>query len=240
MLSYCKLWCERQGIMYVLIIEDEVKLAKLIKQVLEDEHYQVDTAYDGERGLEMALVGSYDIIILDLMLPGVDGLEICRSLRQERSAVPVLMLTARDAVQDRVLGLDAGADDYLVKPFAFDELLARARALLRRRINPENPSSNLLKAADVELDPIRHQVTRQGKRLDLTTKEFALLEYLMRNAGQVLSRDQIINHVWEYDFDATSNVVDIYIHYLRNKLDDPFPKKLVKTVRGIGYSLRMD
>jgi heavy metal response regulator len=226
--------------MYVLVVEDEIKLAKLIKQVLEDEHYQVDSAGDGERGLEMALVGSYDLIILDVMLPGMDGFEICRCLRQEGSAVPVLMLTARDAVPDRVLGLDAGADDYLVKPFAFDELLARIRALLRRRINPDNPAAYLLKVADVELDPIRHQVTRQGQRLDLTAKEFALLEYLMRNTGQVLSRDQIINHVWEYDFDATSNVVDIYIHYLRNKLDDPFAKKLLKTIRGIGYSLRAD
>lgn len=226
--------------MYVLVVEDEVKLAKLIKQVLEDEHYQVDLAHDGDKGLEMALVGSYDLIILDLMLPGIDGLEICRCLRQERSAIPVLMLTARDAVQDRVLGLDAGADDYLSKPFAFDELLARIRALLRRRINPEDPTNNLLKVADLELDPVRHQVTRQGKRLELTTKEFALLEYLMHNAGQVLTREQIINHVWEYDFDASSNVVDIYIHYLRHKLDDPFPQKLVKTIRGTGYTLRAD
>lgn len=226
--------------MYILVVEDEIKLAKLIRRVLEDEQYQVDIAQDGERGLEMALVGSYDLLILDLMLPKLDGLEICRALRQERHAIPVLMLTARDAVQDRVLGLDAGADDYLVKPFAFDELLARVRALLRRRIHPEDPANNLLRVADLELDPVRHNALRQGKRLDLTAKEFALLEYLIRNAGQVLTREQIINHVWEYDFEATSNVVDIYVHYLRNKIDDPFSQKLIKTVRGVGYTLRAD
>lgn len=226
--------------MYILVIEDEIKLAKLIKQVLEDEQYQVDIAQDGERGLEMALVGSYDLLILDLMLPKLDGLEICRVLRQERRAIPVLMLTARDAVQDRVLGLDAGADDYLVKPFAFDELLARVRALLRRRVHPEDPANNLLRVADLELDPVRHNAWRKSKRLDLTAKEFALLEYLIQNAGQVLTREQIINHVWAYDFEATSNVVDIYIHYLRNKIDDPFSQKLIKTVRGVGYTLRGD
>jgi heavy metal response regulator len=224
--------------MYILVIEDEVKLAKLIKQVLEDEHYQVDVAHDGEKGLEMALIGSYDLIITDLMLPGVDGVEICRTVRQEQNSVPVLMLTARDGVQDRVMGLDAGADDYLTKPFAFDELLARVRALLRRRVNSIDPTKTTLKVDDLELDPVKHEVTRHGRPIELTAKEFALLEYLMCNAGQALTRDQIINHVWEYDFDATSNVVDIYIHYLRSKVDDHFPKKLIKTVRGVGYSLR--
>jgi len=223
----------------ILVVEDEVKLTKLIKRVLEEERYQVDIANDGDRGLEMALVGSYDLIVLDLMLPGISGLEICRSLRQEQSVVPVLMLTARDAVNDRVAGLDAGADDYLVKPFAFEELLARVRALLRRRIQPENLASQTLKYEDLELDLVRHEVMRAGQRVELTAKEFALLEYLMRNAGQVLTRDQIINHVWEYDFDASSNVVDIYIHYLRSKIDEKASRKLIRTVRGVGYSLRV-
>jgi heavy metal response regulator len=223
----------------ILVVEDEVKLTKLIKRVLEEERYQVDIANDGDRGLEMALVGSYDLIILDLMLPGLSGLEICRSLRQEQSVVPVLMLTARDAINDRVAGLDAGADDYLVKPFAFEELLARVRAMLRRRIQPENLASQTLKYEDLELDLVRHEVMRGGQRIELTAKEFALLEYLMRNAGQVLTRDQIINHVWEYDFDASSNVVDIYIHYLRSKIDEKASRKLIRTVRGVGYSLRV-
>ncbi|NWJ44297.1 MAG: response regulator transcription factor [Chloroflexi bacterium] len=226
--------------MYILVVEDEEKLVKLIKRVLEEERYQVDTALDGAQGLEMALIGSYDLIILDVMMPHVTGLEICKSLRDEKSTVPILMLTALDAIQDRVQGLDVGADDYLTKPFAFDELLARIRALLRRRINPEDPVNTILKVEDLELDLSKHEARRHGKHIELTSKEFALLEYLMHNKGQVLSRDQIINHVWEYDFDATSNVVDIYIHYLRNKIDGHFSRKLIKTVRGLGYSIRVD
>ncbi|MEI7556489.1 response regulator transcription factor [Candidatus Chlorohelix sp.] len=226
--------------MYILVVEDEEKLVKLIKRVLEEERYQVDTALDGAQGLEMALIGSYDLIILDIMMPHVTGLEICKALRAEKSTVPVLMLTALDAIQDRVQGLDVGADDYLTKPFAFDELLARIRALLRRRINPEDPANTILKVEDLELDLSKHEARRHGKHIELTSKEFALLEYLMHNKGQVLSRDQIINHVWEYDFDATSNVVDIYIHYLRNKIDGHFSRKLIKTVRGLGYSLKAD
>jgi len=225
---------------YILVVEDEEKLVKLIKRVLEEERYQVDTALDGAQGLEMALIGSYDLIILDIMMPHVTGLEICKALRAEKSTVPVLMLTALDAIQDRVQGLDVGADDYLTKPFAFDELLARIRALLRRRINPEDPANTILKVEDLELDLSKHEARRHGKHIELTSKEFALLEYLMHNKGQVLSRDQIINHVWEYDFDATSNVVDIYIHYLRNKIDGHFSRKLIKTVRGLGYSLKAD
>jgi DNA-binding response OmpR family regulator len=225
---------------YILVVEDEEKLVKLIKRVLEEERYQVDTALDGAQGLEMALIGSYDLIILDVMMPHVTGLEICKSLRDEKSTVPVLMLTALDAIQDRVQGLDVGADDYLTKPFAFDELLARIRALLRRRINPEDTVNTILKVEDLELDLSKHEARRHGKNIELTSKEFALLEYLMHNKGQVLSRDQIINHVWEYDFDATSNVVDIYIHYLRNKIDGHFSRKLIKTVRGLGYSIRVD
>jgi DNA-binding response OmpR family regulator len=225
--------------MRILIVEDEPKLAKLIKQVLEEELYQVEVAPDGEQGLDMALVGGYDLLILDLMLPKMDGLQICRQLRRERNNVPVLMLTARDAIPDRVSGLDAGADDYLTKPFAFDELLARVRALSRRRLHPEDLANPVLKLADLELNLQTHQVKRDGKRIDLTAKEYLLLEYLMRNAGRVLTREQIINNVWEYDFEANSNVVDMYIHYLRNKIDGHHPQKLIQTLRGMGYSLRV-
>lgn len=220
------------------MVEDEVRLAKLTRQMLEEEHYQVEVANEGRQGLEMALAGNYDLLILDWMLPGLDGLQICRAVRREGNNVPVLMLTARDAVLDRVSGLDAGADDYLTKPFAFEELLARVRALSRRRLHPENLANPVLKIEDLELDLASHRVSRNGKPIDLTAKEYALLEYLMRNAGRVLSRDQIINNVWEYDFDATSNVVDIYIHYLRTKIDGHSAKKLIQTVRGVGYSLR--
>ncbi len=224
--------------MRILIVEDEVKLARLIKQVLEEELYQVDTASEGEQGLDMALTGNYDMLILDLMLPGLDGLQICREVRREKINVPVLMLTARDAVLDRVSGLDAGADDYLTKPFAFEELLARVRAQLRRTLHPENLAEPILKLEDLELNLETHRVTRGGKLIDLTAKEYALLEYLLRNSGRVLSRDQIISNVWEYDFEATSNVVDIYIHYLRNKIDGHSSRKLIQTLRGMGYSLR--
>ncbi|HEX2910422.1 MAG TPA: response regulator transcription factor [Chloroflexia bacterium] len=226
--------------MRILVIEDEAKLNKLIRQVLEEEHYQVEQAYDGDTGLTMALSSNYDLIILDLMLPEMSGLEVCRFLRQERIVVPVLMLTARDAVHDRVQGLDAGADDYLTKPFAFEELLARVRALMRRQLSPQDLSKTVLKVADLELDPASHQAKRNNKSLDLTTKEFALLEYLMRHTGQALTREQIRDSVWEYDSEATSNVVDIYVHYLRAKVDEHTSRKLIKTVRGVGYSLRAD
>jgi DNA-binding response OmpR family regulator len=224
--------------MRILIVEDEVKLARLIKQVLEEELYQVEMASTGDQGLEMALVGSYDLLLLDLMLPGIDGLQICRELRREKINVPVIMLTARDAVLDRVSGLDAGADDYLTKPFAFEELLARVRAQFRRTIHPDNLVNPILKVDDLELNLETHQVTRGGKVIELTAKEYVLLEYLLRNAGRVLNREQIINNVWEYDFEASSNVVDIYIHYLRNKIDGKSPRKLIQTMRGMGYSLR--
>lgn len=224
--------------MQILIVEDETRLAKLIRQVLEEEHYKVEVAHEGKQGLELARAGHYDLIILDVMLPGLDGLQICRRLRNEGNTTMVLMLTARDAVPDRVNGLDAGADDYLTKPFAFEELLARVRALVRRRLHPENLANPVLKLEDLELDLASHRVRRGDKALDLTAKEYALLEYLMRNTGRVLTRDQIINNVWQYDFDATSNVVDIYIHYLRNKIDGHSGKKLIQTIRGVGYSLR--
>ena len=226
--------------MRILIVEDEVKLARLIEQVLEEELYQVELASEGETGLDMALSGSFDLLILDVMLPGRSGLDICRELRQEKCNVPVLMLTAKDAIPDRVNGLDAGADDYLTKPFSFEELLARVRALSRRRLHPEDVGNPVLKLADLEVNLETHRVRRGGKLIDLTAKEYFLLEYLMRNAGRVLNRDQIISKVWKYDFDASSNVVDIYIHYLRNKIDGNSPVKLIHTLRGTGYSLRLD
>jgi DNA-binding response OmpR family regulator len=224
--------------MRILIVEDEVKLARLIKQVLEEELFQVELASEGEQGLDMALSGNFDLLILDLMLPGMDGIEICRELRKEKSNIPVLMLTAKDAVPDRVDGLDAGADDYLTKPFAFEELLARVRALSRRKLLPEDVGNPILKVEDLEVNIETHRVRRGGKLIDLTAKEYFLLEYLIRNTGRVLSRDQIISKVWKYDYDTSSNVVDIYIHYLRNKIDGKFPTKLIQTLRGTGYSLR--
>ncbi len=224
--------------MRILIVEDEVKLARLIGQVLEEELFQVELASEGGQGLDMALSGNFDLLILDLMLPGMDGLQICRELRKEKCNIPVLMLTAKDAVPDRVDGLDAGADDYLTKPFAFEELLARVRALSRRKLLPEDVGNPILKVEDLEVNIETHRVRRGGKLIDLTAKEYFLLEYLIRNAGRVLSRDQIISKVWKYDYDTTSNVVDIYIHYLRNKIDGNFPTRLIQTLRGTGYSLR--
>jgi DNA-binding response OmpR family regulator len=224
--------------MRILIVEDEPKLAKLVKQVLEEELYLAEVAPDGEEGLDMALAGGYDLLILDLMLPKMDGVQICRELRRERNNVPVLMLTARDGIPDRVGGLDAGADDYLTKPFSFDELLARVRALIRRRWHPEDLTNPILKLADLELNLQTHQVRRAGKTVELTTKEYMLLEYMLRNAGQVLTREQILNNVWEYDFEANSNVVDIYVHYLRNKLEGPHFPNLIQTLRGRSYNLR--
>ncbi|MBN9387481.1 MAG: response regulator transcription factor [Chloroflexi bacterium] len=226
--------------MRILIVEDEIKLARLVKEVLEEELYQVELAFEGETGLDMALSGSFDLLILDIMLPGMSGLEICQELRQEKCNVPVLILTARDAVPDRVEGLDAGADDYLTKPFSFEELLARVRALSRRRLHAEDVGNPVLKLADLEVNLETHRVRRGGKLIDLTAKEYFLLEYLIRNAGRVLNRDQIISKVWKYDFDASSNVVDIYIHYLRNKIDGNSSTKLIQTLRGTGYSLRVD
>jgi DNA-binding response OmpR family regulator len=222
--------------MRVLVVEDEQRLARLLKRVLEEEQYVVDLAFDGIMGEDMARTVDYDFIVLDIMLPGKDGLTVCRSLRQARIATPVLMLTARDAVHDRVTGLDAGADDYLVKPFAFAELLARLRSLARRRTG--ELAQTRLEAADLSIDLLRHEVVRGGKHIDLTAKEYALLEYLLRHQGQVLTRTQLLNGVWEYEADTVSNVVDIYIHYLRDKIDRGFPTKLLHTVRGVGYVLR--
>ena len=221
--------------MHILVVEDERRLAYLLRRVLLEERHTVDLAHDGEAGLDLALSDTYDVVILDLMLPGIDGIEICRQMRAEHIMSPVLMLTARGAVEDRVTGLNVGADDYLTKPFAFAELLVRVKALLRR--GPVSRSS-VVRVADLELDRLAQQVRRAGKRIDLTAKEFSLLEYLMSNAGRVLSRTMIIEHVWDHSFDGITNIVDVYVRHLRSKVDDPFEQKLIGTVRGVGYTLR--
>lgn len=221
--------------MHILVVEDEQRLATLLRRVLAAERHVVDIASDGPTGLDLAASESYDLVILDLMLPGMDGLDVCRALRASKIWVPILMLTARGALEDRVAGLDVGADDYLVKPFAMQELLARVRALLRRGRAPETETQ--LRVADLTLDLLRHEARRGERVIELTAKEFALLEFLMRHPGQVLTRTQIIDHVWRYDLDALSNVVDIYIHYLRNKIDRGFPRSLISTVRGVGYRI---
>jgi len=222
--------------MHILIVEDEQRLAYLLRRVLMEERHTVDLAHDGHTGLDLAASGTYDVIILDLMLPGIDGIQICRELRADHVLSPVLMLTARGAVEDRVTGLNVGADDYLTKPFAMEEFLARVNALLRRRDKTfeETPQ---LRVNDLTLDLVAHEAKRNGKLIELTAKEYALLEYLMRHAGQVLTRTQIIDAVWRYDMEALSNVVDIYIHYLRDKIDQGFSHPLIKTVRGVGYKI---
>ena len=222
--------------MHILVVEDEKRLAALLRRVLSEERHVVDVANDGLAGHDLAASGTYDLVILDLMLPGMNGVEICRQMRQVGVETPVLMLTARGAIEDRVAGLKTGADDYLVKPFAMEELLARVEALLRRRAKGLEAGQQL-QVADLTLDLVRHEARRGDSVIELTAKEFALLEYLMRNAGQVLSRTQIIDHVWRYDLDALSNVVDIYIHYLRDKVDRNHQRPLIKTVRGVGYKI---
>lgn len=222
--------------MHILVVEDERRLANLIRRALEEESHVVDVNHDGAEALEVARATDYDLIILDLMLPGVDGIEICRRLRADGKDTRILMLTARDAVEDRVLGLEAGADDYLVKPFSFSELLARVKALSRRSVQPHAEVE--LHVGELVLDLARHEARRNDTAIDLTAKEFQLLEYLMRNAGHVLTRTQILDHVWGYNFDSFSNVVDIYVHYLRNKIDRDFPEPMIRTVRGVGYSLK--
>lgn len=222
--------------MHILVVEDEQRLAYLLRRVLLEERHTVDLAYDGPGGLDLALSDSYDVVTLDLMLPGIDGLDICRQMRNERIMTPVLMLTARGAVEDRVTGLNVGADDYLTKPFAMEEFLARVNALLRRRDRRFDEALQLA-VADLTLDLVRHEASRAGRVIELTAKEFALLEYLMRHPGQALSRTQIVDSVWRYDMEALSNVVDIYIHYLRDKIDQGFGRPLIKTVRGVGYKI---
>ncbi|MEA2641455.1 MAG: two-component system, OmpR family, copper resistance phosphate regulon response regulator CusR [Chloroflexota bacterium] len=222
--------------MHILIVEDEQRLARLVQRVLVEERHVADMAHTGDEGLQLALSDSYDLVILDVMLPGMSGMEVIKHLRAEKIGTPVLMLTALGAVEDKVAGLNAGADDYLAKPFAMAELLARVAALLRRR--ERTPDAGMtLQVGDLSLDMVRHEARRADRVIELTAKEFALLEYLMRNRSQVLTRTQIIEHVWRYDLDAISNVVDIYIHYLREKIDRGFTEPLIKTVRGVGYKI---
>jgi two-component system copper resistance phosphate regulon response regulator CusR len=221
----------------LLVIEDEKKVARFIKKGLEEEGYAVDLASDGEEGLARVLDQVHDLIILDIALPKIDGLQVLKKLRERKVPTPVLLLTVRATIEDKVLGLDSGADDYLTKPFAFQELLARIRALLRRKAEVGPP---LLQVEDLVLDPARHLVTRRGERIDLTSKEFALLEYLLRNAGRVLTRAMISEHVWNYDFDTETNVIDVYVNYLRRKIDSRGEKKLIHTVRGSGYVLKSE
>jgi len=222
--------------MRILVVEDEHKIAGAIKRGLEQESYAVDIEYDADSGLRAAEVGEYDALILDRMLPGsIEGLDICRELRKAGNHVPILLLTAKDQVRDRVQGLNAGADDYLVKPFAFEELLARLRALLRR---PKDNVGTVLEVNDLTLDTVSFEVTRAGQPIKLSRKEFALLEYLMRNSGRLVSKENIIEHVWNFDADILPNTVEVYVGYLRNKIDKPFKSsQLLRTVRGFGYKL---
>ena len=221
--------------MRLLIVEDEKKMADSLKRGLEEEGYAVDVAYDGETGLFQAQTNAYDVIILDIMVPKPDGLEICRTLREQKISIPVLLLTAQDSVEMKVKGLDTGADDYLTKPFAFAELIARIRALSRRS---RSEVALNLQIADLTLDPLTRRVSRSGKEIVLTAKEYALLECFMRHPNQVLSRTILSEKVWDENFDAFTNVIDVYVNYLRNKIDRDFEPKLIQTIRGAGYVMR--
>ena len=221
--------------MRILLVEDEKKIAAFIERGLTEQHYTVDVARDGNEGLYLAEVNPYDLVILDIMLPGKDGFAVCRELRKQKNEVPILMLTARDDVRDKIYGLDSGADDYLTKPFAFGEFLARVRVLLRRN---RAVKTTVLKVGDLELDQLSHDVTRAGKIIELTATEYALLEYLMLHDGQVVTRTMISEHVWNQDFDSFSNVINVYINYLRKKVDAGFPVKLIHSVRGRGYMIK--
>jgi two-component system OmpR family response regulator len=221
--------------MRALVVEDESKMAALLRRGLQEEGYAVDVAATGEDGAWLGNENDYDVILLDAMLPDIDGFEVCRRLRAAGRWSPVLMLTARDGVQDRVAGLDAGADDYLTKPFSFDELFARIRALLRRGPS-ERPT--VLAAGDLELDPAKRRVTRGRAAIDLTPKEFAMLELFLRHPGEALTRTRILEHVWDFAYEGDSNVVDVYVRYLREKVDRPFGRRSIETVRGVGYRLR--
>jgi len=220
--------------MRILVVEDELKVASFIKKGLQEEAYAVDVANDGAEGLSLIEMNVYDAVILDLMLPKKNGIEVMQEIRSRKLNVPVIMLTARDTLADKVMGLDAGADDYLTKPFAFQELLARLRSLLRRG----KAEITMLKAADLMLDPATRRVKRGEQELSLTAKEFSLLEYMMRNVNKPLSRTTLSEHVWDINFDRMTNVVDVYINFLRNKVDKDFDKKLIHTVRGVGYVLK--
>lgn len=223
--------------MRILVVEDEIKVANFIKKGLEEEHYAVDTALDGESGLYLSEVNDYDVIVLDLMIPKIDGLEVLRKIRGNKNNVPILVLTAKDTTEDIVKGLDSGCDDYLTKPFEFQVFLARVRALLRRERAESEP---VLKLADLALSPVTHKVTRGGKEIELTSKEYALLEYFMRNPNRVLTRTMISEHVWDYHFDSMTNVIDVYVNYLRKKIDKGFEPRLIHTIRGVGYILSPD
>lgn len=225
----------REHLMRILVIEDEKKMAGFISRGLQEEHFAVDVAPDGERGLEMAELNPYDLVILDIMLPDTDGISLCRELRRKKMNFPILLLTARSHVKDKVTGLNAGADDYLTKPFAFEELLARINALIRRE-KRSGPTS-LLKVADLELDQTSHKVHRAGKPIDLTSREYSLLEYLMLHTGHIVTRTMITEHVWNANFDTFTNVIDVYINYLRNKIDKDSGRPLIHTIRGTGYIL---
>jgi heavy metal response regulator len=220
--------------MRILVVEDERKVASFIRSGLREEGYAVDVAADGEKGEDLAAVNEYDLILLDIMLPGLDGVSLLRRIRAAGSTVPVIMLTAKDSVDDKVRGLDAGADDYLTKPFAFGELLARIRSALRKGAAP--PA--FLQVADLHLDLLGQRVTRAGREIELTAREYALLQFLMRHAGTVVSRTMITEHVWDMHFDSFTNVIDVYIAYLRRKIDHGHPRKLIHTVRGRGYMLK--
>lgn len=221
--------------MRILLVEDEKKVASFIERGLKEQRYAVDVAHDGSAGSVMASVNEYDLIILDVMLPEMDGFSLCREICLKKNNAPILMLTARDKLSDKVRGLEGGADDYLTKPFEFEELLARVAALLRRKNSQKSPE---LKVADLELDQLKHRVKRAGKDIPLTGKEYSLLEYLMIHADQVVTRTMISEHVWNEDFDSFSNVVDVYINHLRGKIDKGFKKPLIHSIRGAGYSLK--
>lgn len=220
--------------MRVLIIEDERRLSNVVKKGLVEEGFAVDQAFDGEEGLYLGESESYDLIILDVMLPKIDGFSVCRNIRSKKISTPILMLTAKMRVEDKVIGLDVGADDYLTKPFAFSELKARIQALLRRS---HNQTETTLRVENLEVDPVKHVAKRDNKVISLTPKEFSILEFILRHKGEVITRTQITEHVWDYNFDALSNVVDVFIATLRKKVDSGFTIKLIHTIHGVGYTI---
>jgi two-component system, OmpR family, response regulator len=221
-------------VMRILVVEDEIKIANAIKRALELQKYAVDVAYDGAEGLDLAVGENFDLIILDLMLPHVDGLQICRQVRQAKISTPILILTAKGQVEDKVAGLDTGADDYLVKPFSFEELFARIRALSRRS---NDACDSVLKIGDLSLDPVSFKVTRQNKNIQLSTKEFSILEYLLRHKNSIVTREQILSHVWNYAADVLPGTVEVHVKHLRDKIDTPFSVQYIKTIRGFGYQI---
>lgn len=221
--------------MTILVVEDEIKIVRFIKKGLEIEHYTVEIAYDGEEALQKAIINTYDLIILDIMLPKMDGVSVCKKIREEKIETPIIMLTAKDTVEDRIKGLDAGADDYLTKPFSFGELVARIRALLRRE---KTVKSTKLQVGDLTLNPATHEVFRGDDEVQLSSKEYRLLDYMMRRPGHVCTRTMIGEHIWGYNFTDDSNVIDVYISYLRRKIDSGFKTKLIYTIRDVGYKIQ--